>query len=110
MYWRSNPDLIRGKSVAQARTALTFMPKKSSPAVLQLLNSAVANARSTETSVDELFVKTITVVNNTFGVYINPVTWVNRHRLHHAFSDHPGDPNKLSSDGWLRTLSLCLLP
>jgi stearoyl-CoA desaturase (delta-9 desaturase) len=56
------------------------------------------------------FVKTITVVNNTFGVYINPVTWVNRHRLHHAFSDHPGDPNKLSSDGWLRTLYLCLLP
>jgi stearoyl-CoA desaturase (delta-9 desaturase) len=56
------------------------------------------------------FVKTITLVNNTFGVYINPVTWVNRHRLHHAFSDHPGDPNKLGSDGWLRTLRLCLLP
>ena len=56
------------------------------------------------------FVKTITIVNNTFGVYINPVTWVNRHRLHHAFSDHPGDPNKLASDGLLRTLWLCLLP
>jgi fatty-acid desaturase len=56
------------------------------------------------------FVKAITVVNNTFGVYINPVTWVNRHRLHHAFADHPGDPNKLASDGWLRTLYLCLLP
>jgi fatty-acid desaturase len=56
------------------------------------------------------FVKTIIVVNNTFGVYINPVTWVNRHRLHHRFSDHPGDPNKLSSDGLLRTLYLCLLP
>ena len=56
------------------------------------------------------FVKTLTVVNNTFGVYINPVTWVNRHRLHHAFSDHPGDPNKLASDGCLRTLWLCLLP
>src|SRR5262249_41099504 len=46
----------------------------------------------------EWFVKTLTVVNNTFGVYINPITWVNRHRLHHKFSDHPGDPNKLSSD------------
>lgn len=56
------------------------------------------------------FVKTITVVNNLFGVYINPVTWVNRHRAHHAFSDHPGDPNKLASDGLLRTLWLCLLP
>jgi sn-1 stearoyl-lipid 9-desaturase len=58
----------------------------------------------------EWFVKTLTVVNNTFGVYINPVTWVNRHRLHHKFSDHPGDPNKLSSDGFWRTLYLCLLP
>ena len=56
------------------------------------------------------FVKAITVVNNTFGVYINPITWVNRHRLHHAFSDHPGDPNKLSADGLWRTLRLCLLP
>ena len=56
------------------------------------------------------FVKAITLLNNTLGVYINPVTWVNRHRLHHAFSDHPGDPNKLASDGWLRTLWLCLLP
>lgn len=56
------------------------------------------------------FVKAITVVNNTFGVYINPVTWVNRHRLHHAFADHPGDPNKLASDGLLKTLYLCLLP
>ena len=56
------------------------------------------------------FVKAIMVVNNTFGVYINPVTWVNRHRLHHKFSDHPGDPNKLASDGFWRTLYLCLLP
>jgi fatty-acid desaturase len=58
----------------------------------------------------EWFVKAITVVNNAFGVYINPVTWVNRHRLHHKFSDHPGDPNKLASDGFWRTLYLCLLP
>lgn len=58
----------------------------------------------------EWFVKAITVVNNTFGVYIDPVSWVNRHRLHHKFSDHPGDPNKLASDGLWRTLYLCLLP
>jgi fatty-acid desaturase len=56
------------------------------------------------------FVKTLTVVNNTFGVYINPTTWVSRHRLHHKFSDHPGDPNKLASDGMWRTLYLCLAP
>jgi len=56
------------------------------------------------------FVKAITVVNNAFGVYINPVTWVNRHRFHHKFADHPGDPNKLASDGFWRTLYLCLFP
>ena len=56
------------------------------------------------------FVKTITVVNNLLFVYIDPVAWVNRHRLHHTFSDHPGDPNKLASDGFWRTLYLCLFP
>ncbi len=58
----------------------------------------------------EWFVKTLTVVNNIFGVYINPVTWVNRHRLHHKFADQAGDPNKLSADGFWRTLYLCLFP
>ena len=58
----------------------------------------------------EWFVKALTVVNNTFGVYINPVSWVNRHRLHHKFADHAGDPNKLASDGFWRTLYLCLMP
>jgi fatty-acid desaturase len=56
------------------------------------------------------FVKAITLVNNTVGVYVNPVTWVSRHRLHHKFSDHPGDPNKLAADGFWRTLYLCLMP
>lgn len=58
----------------------------------------------------EWFIKTVTIINNTFGVYVNPTTWVNRHRLHHRFSDHPGDPNKLSSDGFWRTMYLCLVP
>jgi stearoyl-CoA desaturase (delta-9 desaturase) len=56
------------------------------------------------------FTKTVTLVNNAFFVYIDPVGWVNRHRLHHTFSDHPGDPNKLASDGFWRTLYLCLFP
>jgi fatty-acid desaturase len=58
----------------------------------------------------EGFVQAITVVNNLLGVYINPVTWVNRHRLHHRHADHDGDPNKLASDGFWRTMVLCLLP
>jgi stearoyl-CoA desaturase (delta-9 desaturase) len=58
----------------------------------------------------EWFVKSLTLANNAFGVYINPISWVNRHRLHHRFADQPGDPNKLSSDGFWRTLYLCLFP
>ncbi|HEV3059250.1 MAG TPA: fatty acid desaturase [Vicinamibacterales bacterium] len=58
----------------------------------------------------EWFVKGLTLVNNAFGIYVNPVSWVNRHRLHHTFSDQPGDPNKLSSDGFWRTMYLCLFP
>lgn len=56
------------------------------------------------------FIKSVTLVNNIFGIYVNPITWVNRHRLHHKYSDHDGDPNKISEDGFWRTMALCLLP
>jgi fatty-acid desaturase len=56
------------------------------------------------------FIKVVTVTNNTFGLYVDPIGWVNRHRLHHKHSDHPGDPNKLASDGFWRTLYLCVVP
>jgi fatty-acid desaturase len=58
----------------------------------------------------EWFVKSLTLVNNTFGVYIDPITWVNRHRLHHKYADHAGDPNKLAADGFWKTLWLCNFP
>ena len=58
----------------------------------------------------EWFIKSVTVVNNVFGIYVDPVAWVNRHRLHHKNSDHDGDPNKLSSDGFWRTMYRCLMP
>ena len=58
----------------------------------------------------EWFIKGVTLVNNTVGVYVDPVSWVNRHRLHHRFADHHGDPNKLDGDGFWRTLYLCLFP
>jgi large subunit ribosomal protein L22 len=54
-------DMIRGKSVAQARAMLSFGDQKSSPALLKLLNSAVSNARTTGIAPEDLFVKTITV-------------------------------------------------
>jgi fatty-acid desaturase len=58
----------------------------------------------------EWFIKAVTVLNNTFGIYVDPIAWVNRHRLHHKNSDHDGDPNKLASDGFWRTMYLCVMP
>jgi fatty-acid desaturase len=48
----------------------------------------------------EWFIKLVTVVNSISGLYVDPIAWVNRHRLHHKNSDHDGDPNKLSGDGF----------
>jgi stearoyl-CoA desaturase (delta-9 desaturase) len=56
------------------------------------------------------FLKFIIIFYNTAGIYIDPVSWVNRHRHHHAFSDHPGDPHKLPEDGFWKSLYLCLSP
>ena len=56
------------------------------------------------------FIKSVTVVNNVLGIYVNPTTWVNRHRLHHTYSDHDGDPNKLDRDGFWKTMALCVFP
>src|ERR1700719_1757923 len=58
----------------------------------------------------EWFIKAVTVVNNTFGLSVDPIAWVNRHRLHHKNSDHDGDPNKLSGDGFWRTMYRCMMP
>ena len=54
-------DLIRGKSIAKAKDALAFLPKKSAPGIEKLLDSAVANATQTGHSADNLFIKMIQV-------------------------------------------------
>jgi fatty-acid desaturase len=56
------------------------------------------------------FVKSTTLLCNTVAIYVNPQSWVNRHRHHHAFSDRDGDPNKLGADRFWKTLYLCLFP
>jgi fatty-acid desaturase len=58
----------------------------------------------------EWFIKFVVVFYGVTGIYVNPTTWVNRHRHHHAFSDHDGDPNKLDEDGFWRTIFLCIFP
>jgi fatty-acid desaturase len=59
---------------------------------------------------NDTFVKVLALLNNAAAIYINPRTWVNRHRHHHAFSDRSGDPNKLAADGFWKTLYLCVSP
>jgi len=54
-------NLIRGKSIADAKATLTFAQQKSSEAIEKLLDSAVANATSNGAVAERLFVKTITV-------------------------------------------------
>ena len=36
------------------------------------------------------FVQLLTLSYSTAGIWVNPTEWVNRHRHHHAFSDHDG--------------------
>ncbi|HET9531119.1 MAG TPA: fatty acid desaturase [Blastocatellia bacterium] len=59
---------------------------------------------------NEGFSKIVTIAYNTLGIYVNPTTWVNRHRHHHSYSDKPGDPNKLDEDGFWRTMYLLFFP
>jgi large subunit ribosomal protein L22 len=50
-------DLIRGKSVAEAKAILSYTPKAASLPVLKLLNSAVANAENNlDIPADQLYV------------------------------------------------------
>lgn len=49
--------LIRGKSLAEARAILMYTPKAASPLILEVLNSAAANAvNNNDLSEDDLYV------------------------------------------------------
>jgi large subunit ribosomal protein L22 len=56
-------DSVRGKSVSQAMSILTFTRKKAAQPVQKLLRSAVANANENNgiSEVDDLFIDRITV-------------------------------------------------
>ncbi len=79
-------NLIRGKSVPAARVALTFLPKKSAPVMMKLLDSAVANARASGTTAEELFVKTITVDKGAVMKRLRPFARGRSGRLHKTMS------------------------
>ena len=54
-------DLVRGKSAADALTALRFVDKRASGPFAKVIESAIANAKDQGKSVEKLFIKTVTV-------------------------------------------------
>lgn len=79
-------DLIRGKSVTSAQAALKFLPKKSSPAISKLLDSAVANARSAGFTPEALFVKSIAVNKGAVLRRFKPMARGRANRIHRTMS------------------------
>lgn len=54
-------DIVRGKSVNEAVTLLSFMPKRVALPIQKLLDSALANAKDLSLAGEGLLVKRITV-------------------------------------------------
>lgn len=54
-------ELIKGKKLPDALTALMFADKRAAPPIEKLLRSAIANAEKEGANPDELVVKNITV-------------------------------------------------
>ena len=81
-------DLIRGKRVSAARVALSYLDKKSAPALVKLLDSAIANARFADGSldVDLLFVKTLTVDKGVTLKRVRPFKQGRAGRIHKIMS------------------------
>ncbi|HYF29206.1 MAG TPA: 50S ribosomal protein L22 [Candidatus Paceibacterota bacterium] len=54
-------DLVKGKTVAEALAALTFLPKRAALPIKKLIESAVANAKQKGEDVEGLRIKDIRV-------------------------------------------------
>lgn len=54
-------ELVKGKSVEDALTALSFLPKRAAEPIKKLIASAAANAKAKGDDVSKLKVKNITV-------------------------------------------------
>ncbi len=66
-------DLVRGKKVEEAQTILNFAVKRASDPILKLLNSALANAKTTKNvSATDLFISKITVDEGPAGKRVLP--------------------------------------
>lgn len=66
-------DLVRGKTVEEAQTVLNFAIKRASDPILKLLNSALANAKTTKNvPASDLFISKITVDEGPAGKRVLP--------------------------------------
>lgn len=54
-------DLIKGKRVIDAQTQLRNLPKRASLPIMKLLDSAIANAKSSEIKLENLMIANVTV-------------------------------------------------
>lgn len=61
-------DLVKGKSVADAITTLTFLPKRAALPIKKLIESAAANAKQAGEPVENLHIKNIEV--NSAGMLV----------------------------------------
>ncbi|NNM83653.1 50S ribosomal protein L22 [Candidatus Parcubacteria bacterium] len=56
-------DLVKGKKVPAALTALQFLPKRAAEPIMKLIKSAAANAKAKGEDPDTMTVQSITVEN-----------------------------------------------
>ena len=54
-------DLVKGKKIADALAALSFLPKRAAEPIAKLIASAAANAKNMGENPDQLIVKTVRV-------------------------------------------------
>jgi large subunit ribosomal protein L22 len=75
-------NLVKGKSVKNALTDLSFLPKRAATPIAKLISSAAANARQKESvSPDALVVKSITVTKGPTLKRIMPAWRGMAHRI-----------------------------
>jgi large subunit ribosomal protein L22 len=54
-------ELVKGKKIAEAVAALSFLPKRASDPIRKLIESAAANAKNMGENIEDLRVQNITV-------------------------------------------------
>ena len=98
-------DLIRGKSVNEAKGILMYTPKAASEPVLKLLNSAVANAENNlGLSADNLYVAEVFANQGPTLKRFRPRAQGDSHSQAHQPHHHNPGPDEVGGKSWDRKL------